>query len=155
MTDSLTLTHICVSSSTVKPSKPRCWMEGRLLEGSDVKLSCKSSDGSDPIQYKWERVLDKGKSVGKLPPLALIGESNTQTSRKPAYRTLLWTERGLYSYLRLTVSNNSLKCLSKICCHESHTLWQMHRLVFPQKCWLRQIKPVKVGSSDISPQYAW
>uniref|UniRef100_A0A667XTY0 Ig-like domain-containing protein n=1 Tax=Myripristis murdjan TaxID=586833 RepID=A0A667XTY0_9TELE len=40
----------------VKPSKPRCWMDGKLLEGSDVKLSCKSSDGSDPISYKWERV---------------------------------------------------------------------------------------------------
>lgn len=61
----------------VKPSKPRCWMDGKLLEGSDVKLSCKSSDGSDPISYKWERVLDKGKSLGKLPTLALIGkESN-------------------------------------------------------------------------------
>lgn len=77
----LTLTHILVPLFTVKPSKPRCWMEGRLLEGSDVKLSCKSSDGSDPIHYKWERVLDKGKSVGKLPTLALIGESNTP---KPA-----------------------------------------------------------------------
>uniref|UniRef100_A0A3B4WJK2 Ig-like domain-containing protein n=1 Tax=Seriola lalandi dorsalis TaxID=1841481 RepID=A0A3B4WJK2_SERLL len=53
----------------VKPSKPRCWMDGKLLEGSDVKLSCKSSDGSDPISYKWERVLDKGKSLGKLPNL--------------------------------------------------------------------------------------
>ena len=59
---------------TVKPSKPRCWMDGKLLEGSDVKLSCKSSDGSDPISYKWERVLDKGKSLGKLPNLALIGK---------------------------------------------------------------------------------
>lgn len=49
-------------------------MDGKLLEGSDVKLSCKSSDGSDPISYKWERVLDKGKSLGKLPTLALIGE---------------------------------------------------------------------------------
>uniref|UniRef100_A0A8B9KVW6 Ig-like domain-containing protein n=1 Tax=Astyanax mexicanus TaxID=7994 RepID=A0A8B9KVW6_ASTMX len=58
----------------VKPSKPRCWMEGRLLEGSDVKMSCKSSDGSDPIRYKWERVLDKGKYLGKLPPLALLGK---------------------------------------------------------------------------------
>ncbi|XP_030621064.1 CXADR-like membrane protein [Chanos chanos] len=62
----------------VKPSKPRCWMEGRLLEGSDVKLSCKSSDGSEPIRYKWERVLDKGKSVGKLPPLALIDLKNPE-----------------------------------------------------------------------------
>ncbi len=49
-------------------------MEGRLLEGSDVRLSCKSTDGSDPISYKWERVLDKGKYAGKLPPLALIGD---------------------------------------------------------------------------------
>lgn len=60
----------------VKPSKPRCWMDGKLLEGSDVKLSCKSSDGSDPIKYKWERVLDKGKSLGKLPNLALIGKED-------------------------------------------------------------------------------
>lgn len=52
-------------------------MDGKLLEGSDVKLSCKSSDGSDPIYYKWERVLDKGKSMGKLPNLALIGKTQT------------------------------------------------------------------------------
>ncbi|KAA8579004.1 hypothetical protein FQN60_007155 [Etheostoma spectabile] len=56
----------------VKPSKPRCWMEGKLLEGGDVKMSCKSADGSDPIHYKWERLMDKGKYAGKLPPLALI-----------------------------------------------------------------------------------
>lgn len=60
--------------SAVKPSKPRCWMEGKLLEGGDVKMSCKSADGSDPIHYKWERVLDRGKYVGKLPALALIGK---------------------------------------------------------------------------------
>lgn len=51
-------------------------MDGKLQGGSDVKLSCKSSDGSDPISYKWERVLDKGKSLGKLPNLALIGKEN-------------------------------------------------------------------------------
>ncbi|KAF5893571.1 CXADR-like membrane protein, partial [Clarias magur] len=62
----------------VKPSKPRCWMEGRLLEGSDVKMSCKSADGSDPIHYKWERVLDKGRYVGKLPPLALLDLKNPE-----------------------------------------------------------------------------
>lgn len=47
------------------------------MEGSDVKMSCKSADGSDPINYKWERVLDKGKYVGKLPPLALIGKPSS------------------------------------------------------------------------------
>ena len=51
-------------------------MEGKLLEGGDVKMSCKSADGSDPIYYKWERVTDKGKYVGKLPALALIGKSS-------------------------------------------------------------------------------
>lgn len=58
-------------------------MDGKLLEGSDVKLSCKSSDGSDPIHYKWERVLDKGKSLGKLPNLALIGKERAQMSPLP------------------------------------------------------------------------
>ncbi|XP_056622733.1 CXADR-like membrane protein [Triplophysa dalaica] len=84
----------------VKPSKPRCWMEGRLLEGSDVKLSCKSSDGSDPINYKWERVLDKGKSVGKLPPLALIDLKNPEIV---TLRNLTQDSSGVY---RCTASND-------------------------------------------------
>ncbi|XP_062870583.1 CXADR-like membrane protein [Trichomycterus rosablanca] len=62
----------------VKPSKPRCWMDGRLLEGSEVKMSCKSSHGSDPIHYKWERVLDKGRYMGKLPPFALLDLKNPE-----------------------------------------------------------------------------
>lgn len=73
MTSNLKSFHLKILSA-VKPSKPQCWMEGKLLEGGDVKMSCKSADGSDPIHYKWERVLDKGKYVGKLPPLALIGK---------------------------------------------------------------------------------
>lgn len=69
----------------VKPSKPQCWMEGKLLAGSDVKMSCKSADGSDPIKYKWERVLDKGKYLGKLPPLAVIGKSTNTLEYLSAY----------------------------------------------------------------------
>lgn len=65
-------------------------MEGRLLEGSDVKMSCKSADGSDPIHYKWERVLDKGRYVGKLPPLALLGT----IFQVPPLQHLLRTSRG-------------------------------------------------------------
>ncbi|KAM8835296.1 CXADR-like membrane protein [Synchiropus picturatus] len=56
----------------VKPSKPRCWLEGKLLEGGNVKMRCKSTDGSDPIHYKWEKLLDKGKHPGKPPPTLLI-----------------------------------------------------------------------------------
>lgn len=74
------LYDLCLS--TVKPSKPQCWMEGKLLEGGDVKMRCKSADGSDPIRYRWERVLDKGKYVGKLPPLALIGGLKEWNSHK-------------------------------------------------------------------------
>ncbi|KAG7282830.1 hypothetical protein CRUP_012219 [Coryphaenoides rupestris] len=84
----------------VKPSKPRCWMDGKLLEGSDVKLSCKSSDGSDPMNYKWERVLDKGKSLGKLPNMALIDLKNPELV---TLRNLTMDSTGVY---RCTASND-------------------------------------------------
>lgn len=84
----------------VKPSKPRCRMDGKLQEGSDVKLSCKSSDGSDPISYKWERVLDKGKSLGKLPNLALIDLKNPEIV---TLRNLTMDSTGVY---RCTASND-------------------------------------------------
>ncbi|KAM9847013.1 CXADR-like membrane protein [Aulostomus maculatus] len=84
----------------VKPSKPRCWMEGKLLEGGDVKMTCKSTDGSDPIHYKWERVLDKGKYVGKLPPLALIDLKNPEIVK---LRNLTKDSTGVY---KCTASND-------------------------------------------------
>ncbi|CAM9316683.1 unnamed protein product [Lampetra planeri] len=84
----------------VKPSKPMCRMEGKLLEGSNVKLSCRSSDGSDPISYKWERMLDKGKSLGKLPNLALIDLKNPEIV---TLRNLTMDSTGVY---RCTASND-------------------------------------------------
>ncbi|XP_036442841.1 coxsackievirus and adenovirus receptor homolog [Colossoma macropomum] len=39
----------------VRPSKPRCSIEGSAQVGKDVVLSCKSSDGSRPLQYIWEK----------------------------------------------------------------------------------------------------
>ncbi|XP_029546468.1 CXADR-like membrane protein isoform X2 [Salmo trutta] len=96
---SLLISDLTLSDS-VKPSKPRCWMEGRLLEGSDVKMSCKSADGSDPINYKWERVLDKGKYVGKLPPLALIDLKNSEIV---TLRNLTKESTGVY---KCTASND-------------------------------------------------
>ncbi|XP_034023918.1 CXADR-like membrane protein [Thalassophryne amazonica] len=84
----------------VRPSKPECLMESRLVEGSDVKLSCKSNDGSDPISYKWERVLDKGKSLGKLPNMALIDLKNPEIV---TLRNLTIDSTGVY---RCTASND-------------------------------------------------
>ncbi|KAF7665029.1 hypothetical protein LDENG_00158050 [Lucifuga dentata] len=75
-------------------------MEGKLLEGGDVKMSCKSTDGSDPIHYKWERVLDKGKYVGKLPPLALIDLKNPEIV---TLRNLTKDSAGVY---KCTASND-------------------------------------------------
>uniref|UniRef100_A0AAX7T4Q3 Ig-like domain-containing protein n=1 Tax=Astatotilapia calliptera TaxID=8154 RepID=A0AAX7T4Q3_ASTCA len=84
----------------VKPSEPQCWMEGKFLEGSDVKMSCKSADGSDPIHYKWEKVLDEGKYVDKLPPLTLI---DFKTPEIVALRNLTKDDAGLY---KCTASND-------------------------------------------------
>ncbi|CAL1570941.1 unnamed protein product [Knipowitschia caucasica] len=83
-----------------KPSKPECRRDGKLSEGSDVKLSCKSSDGSEPISYKWERVLDNGKSLGKLPNLALIDLKNPEIV---TLRNLTMDSTGVY---RCTASND-------------------------------------------------
>ncbi|KAI1903350.1 hypothetical protein AGOR_G00026290 [Albula goreensis] len=97
----------------VKPSKPRCWMEGRQLEGSDVKLSCRSADGSDPIHYKWERVLDKGRSVGRLPSLALIDLKNPEIV---TLRNLTQDSTGIY---KCTASNDvgEESCIIEVTMH--------------------------------------
>ncbi|XP_044000456.1 coxsackievirus and adenovirus receptor homolog [Gambusia affinis] len=39
----------------VKPSVPRCWLEGGELVGEAVSLHCESSEGSTPLTYKWRR----------------------------------------------------------------------------------------------------
>ncbi|KAG7484498.1 hypothetical protein MATL_G00050010 [Megalops atlanticus] len=97
----------------VKPSKPRCWMEGRLLEGSDVKLSCRSADGSDPIRYKWVRVLDKGRTMGKLPPMALIDLKNPEIV---TLRNLTHESTGVY---KCTASNDvgEENCIIEVTMH--------------------------------------
>ncbi|KAK2828944.1 hypothetical protein Q5P01_019978 [Channa striata] len=84
----------------VKPSKPRCWMEGKMLEGGDIKMSCKSVAGSNPIHYKWEIILDRGKYIGKLPPLALIDLKNPEIV---TLRNLTKDSSGVY---KCTASND-------------------------------------------------
>lgn len=42
----------------VKPSKPRCYTEGPTQEGKDIQLRCMSSEGTAPLDYKWEKTSD-------------------------------------------------------------------------------------------------
>ncbi|XP_053501564.1 coxsackievirus and adenovirus receptor homolog [Ictalurus furcatus] len=42
----------------VRPSKPRCSIEGSPYVGNDVVLRCKSTDGTSPIQYAWVKTSD-------------------------------------------------------------------------------------------------
>ncbi|XP_062870671.1 coxsackievirus and adenovirus receptor homolog [Trichomycterus rosablanca] len=39
----------------VRPSKPRCTIEGTQYVGNEVTLRCKSTDGTSPLQYSWEK----------------------------------------------------------------------------------------------------
>lgn len=101
-------------------------MEGKLLEGGDVKMSCKSADGSDPIHYKWERVLDKGKYVGKLPPLALIGKFTASA----CLLVLEWHQHSSYAtYAKFNIKQFSPNKIPKQAKQISKKLRQLCRSV--------------------------
>ncbi|XP_072515090.1 coxsackievirus and adenovirus receptor homolog [Salminus brasiliensis] len=53
----------------VRPSKPRCYIEGSAQVGSEVMLKCKSTDGTSPLQYIWE----KTSGTKLLPGNAVLG----------------------------------------------------------------------------------
>lgn len=55
----------------VKPSVPRCWLEGGELVGEAVSLHCESSEGSTPLMYKWRR-----ESKDPMPAAATQGKSD-------------------------------------------------------------------------------
>ncbi|KAJ7987264.1 hypothetical protein DPEC_G00336930 [Dallia pectoralis] len=39
----------------VRPSVPKCWLEGEAVKGEAVSLHCNSSQGSSPLSYAWTR----------------------------------------------------------------------------------------------------
>ncbi|XP_047235639.1 coxsackievirus and adenovirus receptor homolog [Girardinichthys multiradiatus] len=42
----------------VRPSKPRCFTEGTTEEGKNIVLRCTTTEGTKPMQYKWEKTTD-------------------------------------------------------------------------------------------------
>ncbi|EGW10856.1 Adipocyte adhesion molecule [Cricetulus griseus] len=60
----------------VKPSKPKCELEGELTEGSDLTLQCESASGTKPIVYYWQRIREKEGEDEHLPPRSRIDYNN-------------------------------------------------------------------------------
>uniref|UniRef100_A0A8C9N8J7 CXADR like membrane protein n=1 Tax=Serinus canaria TaxID=9135 RepID=A0A8C9N8J7_SERCA len=51
-----------------KPSKPKCWLEGEMLEGKELSLQCRSASGTAPISYRWQRLSEEEARAEHLPP---------------------------------------------------------------------------------------
>ncbi|XP_053223371.1 CXADR-like membrane protein [Podarcis raffonei] len=81
-----------------KPSKPKCWKEGEMIEGKEISLQCNTVSGTTPIMYRWERIEEDGKA-GSLPPMAHINFSNPA---QVLLKNLTWMATGLY---QCTASN--------------------------------------------------
>ncbi|GAB5577185.1 CXADR-like membrane protein [Prionailurus iriomotensis] len=86
----------------VRPSKPKCELEGELTEGSDLTLQCESASGTKPIVYDWQRVREKEGEDEHLPPRSRI--VNLTMSSSGLYRCTAGNEAGKEScVVRVTV----------------------------------------------------
>ncbi|XP_064029368.1 CXADR-like membrane protein isoform X2 [Pogoniulus pusillus] len=59
-----------------KPSKPKCWLEGELLEGKELSLQCHSASGTAPISYRWQRLSQEDERAEHLPPTSRVNAQN-------------------------------------------------------------------------------
>lgn len=53
----------------VKPSVPKCWVEGGDVVGEALSLHCNVEKGSLPLRYSWTRI-----SGGPFPAIATQGK---------------------------------------------------------------------------------
>lgn len=65
----------CLLSLLEKPSKPKCWLEGELLEGKELSLQCRSASGTAPISYRWQRINEEDRAE-HLPPTSRVSKSD-------------------------------------------------------------------------------
>ncbi|XP_031426792.1 V-set and immunoglobulin domain-containing protein 8b [Clupea harengus] len=59
----------------VRPSVPKCWVEGSEERGGPVSLRCQSLQGSTPLTYTWRRG-----GGGSLPPTASVNPQTGELS---------------------------------------------------------------------------
>ncbi|KAM7051580.1 CXADR-like membrane protein isoform 1-T4 [Molossus nigricans] len=77
----------------VRPSKPKCELEGELTEGSDLTLQCESSSGTKPIEYHWQRIQEKEGEEEHLPPKSKIDHNHPG---RVLLQNLTMSSSGLY-----------------------------------------------------------
>lgn len=65
----------CLLFLLEKPSKPKCWLEGELLEGKELSLQCHSASGTAPISYRWQRINEEDERAEHLPPTSRVSKS--------------------------------------------------------------------------------
>lgn len=60
----------------MKPSVPKCWLEGEDQVGEVASLRCRLEEGSSPLTYSWRR------STGKLPITAVQSKWDFHSRRR-------------------------------------------------------------------------
>ncbi|KAM4546984.1 coxsackievirus and adenovirus receptor homolog [Fundulus diaphanus] len=73
----------------VRPSKPRCSIQGTTEEGKNIVLRCTTAEGTKPMQYSWEKTTDNKllPSTAVLDPVeGTINVRNVSASASGTYR---------------------------------------------------------------------
>lgn len=95
---------------SVRPSPPKCWVEGSEEKGGTVSLRCKSSQGSSPLKYAWT------KESGNLPPTA------TQSEFPPVNAGLVQHYSANTSSESLIFGNAWITCSFRpVCCQAKYS----------------------------------
>ncbi|KFW74027.1 CXADR-like membrane protein, partial [Manacus vitellinus] len=76
-----------------KPSKPKCWLEGEMLEGKELSLQCRSASGTVPISYRWQRI-DEEDRAEHLPPNSRVMLKNLTQMSTGLYQCVATNEAG-------------------------------------------------------------
>ncbi|XP_063799890.1 CXADR-like membrane protein isoform X2 [Pseudophryne corroboree] len=84
----------------VKPSEPDCWIEGDPIVGRDVALHCKSSGGTKPMWYRWQRLKHKDEfpvyisNTPQLEPTQQLVLQNVSSKDNGSYRCVVRNDAG-------------------------------------------------------------
>uniref|UniRef100_A0A3B5L606 Ig-like domain-containing protein n=1 Tax=Xiphophorus couchianus TaxID=32473 RepID=A0A3B5L606_9TELE len=93
----------------VRPSKPKCSTEGTLEEGKNIVLRCSTTEGTKPMQYKWEKTSDS-KLLPSTAVMGTVNVRNVSASASGSYRCVASNRVGSEEcdlYLQVTPPRNT------------------------------------------------